>query len=732
MKFFATAEPETFAWKYPPGPANNTAFRRYDSIAGYGSNSSTATGAIIFEIPVGFVNHMQAHEFSGYQYTATGGAWTARVSFYSASPGSVQRPTVTYDNAGTDPATRPQVRVGRRISSGNPVIIFGDTNSVWIYPKVMLTTSYLGYASIAATALDSTPAPVLEPTSLSAYDLVVSAYDNSSGGPNDTSVVHTTGAETITGTKTFQNSAGSSPLFLKARTTANGGQSGNLLEFTDSGGTNWTTFSNVGALNSLLGATVNGLTSGNGLGQVADILANSAQAATAGVTTQNSGTVSFKTSRWSGSASVDELAVLTAKRGSAAVGDYWLESSVALRAPSLVLTGALSVGGGTGTASQVMVSSGASAPTWQTLDLTYLPDSWLKKAVKAATTVNITLSGAQTVDGISCVAGDRVLVKNQTTASQNGIYTVATGAWTRSVDANTASEMAGASTSIDQGTQGGQIWSTTFKSTDTLGTTSMAWGQVLDSTSGLSLGNSIQTVTGSKYFTNTIAFGDLSGGTAGVARFNAVGPSDATTTTRNSGIVQFRTSYWSGTANVYEDQNLTTVRRSTTANDVYLYFPRDIVSGLTVDGADLTVSGRSIGRGVLSGGYAQIVANSANTNATATAVDISGLACTVTVAANRRIKITLLMHVQTTVANDRAQLLIREATATLGLVNGGQLVTVSTPYSQMFSTILTAPTAGVHTYKASFLRLAGTGTLTAYAANTAPSYLLVEDIGPST
>jgi hypothetical protein len=49
--------------------------------------------------------------------------------------------------------------------------------------------------------------------------------------------------------------------------------------------------------------------------------------------------------------------------------------------------------------------------------------------VNAATTANITLSGAQTIDGISCIAGYKVLVKNQSTASQNGVYTVATGAW---------------------------------------------------------------------------------------------------------------------------------------------------------------------------------------------------------------------------------------------------------------------------------------------------------------
>ena len=53
-----------------------------------------------------------------------------------------------------------------------------------------------------------------------------------------------------------------------------------------------------------------------------------------------------------------------------------------------------------------------------------------KDSVRATTTANITLSGTQTVDGVALVVGNRVLVKNQSTASQNGIYVVASGAWT--------------------------------------------------------------------------------------------------------------------------------------------------------------------------------------------------------------------------------------------------------------------------------------------------------------
>jgi len=60
----------------------------------------------------------------------------------------------------------------------------------------------------------------------------------------------------------------------------------------------------------------------------------------------------------------------------------------------------------------------------------------IKAPVRVATTANITLSGTQTIDGIAVVADDRVLVKDQTTTTDNGIYVVDTGAWSRAPDFN--------------------------------------------------------------------------------------------------------------------------------------------------------------------------------------------------------------------------------------------------------------------------------------------------------
>lgn len=100
-----------------------------------------------------------------------------------------------------------------------------------------------------------------------------------------------------------------------------------------------------------------------------------------------------------------------------------------------------------------------------------------KDSVRAATTANITLSGTQTIDGIVLNVNDRVLVKNQTTASQNGLYAVASGAWTRVTDADTAGELQGASVFVDEGsTLANTLWVQTNDNI-TLGTSNVTWTQ---------------------------------------------------------------------------------------------------------------------------------------------------------------------------------------------------------------------------------------------------------------
>ena len=74
-----------------------------------------------------------------------------------------------------------------------------------------------------------------------------------------------------------------------------------------------------------------------------------------------------------------------------------------------------------------------------------------KESVELATTENITLSGEQTIDGV-LTSGSRVLVKNQTDASENGIYVSASGAWTRAADMDVSSEVKGSYVPVSLGT----------------------------------------------------------------------------------------------------------------------------------------------------------------------------------------------------------------------------------------------------------------------------------------
>lgn len=97
--------------------------------------------------------------------------------------------------------------------------------------------------------------------------------------------------------------------------------------------------------------------------------------------------------------------------------------------------------------------------------------------VRVATTGNIVLSGAQTIDGVALAAGNRVLVKNQTVGKENGIYTVATGAWTRTVDANSTAKLAaGICVYVEEGAANGKTrWQMANTGTVTLDTTAITF-----------------------------------------------------------------------------------------------------------------------------------------------------------------------------------------------------------------------------------------------------------------
>jgi hypothetical protein len=108
-----------------------------------------------------------------------------------------------------------------------------------------------------------------------------------------------------------------------------------------------------------------------------------------------------------------------------------------------------------------------------------------KAPVRVATTTNGTLATAyangQSIDGVVLATGDRILLKDQTTAADNGIYTVnASGAPTRAVDADTGGELApGTAVTVAAGTAGGdKVFMIVSDAAITIGTTAQTWGQL--------------------------------------------------------------------------------------------------------------------------------------------------------------------------------------------------------------------------------------------------------------
>lgn len=127
----------------------------------------------------------------------------------------------------------------------------------------------------------------------------------------------------------------------------------------------------------------------------------------------------------------------------------------------------------------------------QQLDNAVAGLSW-KEAVRAASTANLTLSGTQTVDTVSLVANDRVLVKNQTSANQNGIYIVQAGSWVRATDADTEDDLRGATVFVEEGGQAGTAWTLTTDAPITVDTTDLDFvqfggGEVYTAGDGLTL-----------------------------------------------------------------------------------------------------------------------------------------------------------------------------------------------------------------------------------------------------
>ena len=172
----------------------------------------------------------------------------------------------------------------------------------------------------------------------------------------------------------------------------------------------------------------------------------------------------------------------------------------------------------------------------------------IHESVACATTGNITLSGEQTLDGI-LTSTSRVLVKNQTTTSENGVYVSAAGAWSRAADMDATNEVPLSFVLVTSGTTlEGTGWACTVEADGfILGTSAIPWAQfsmaggvsganvALSNLSGVALNTALlpDEAAADDFGSATLPFKDMwfagSSGTPGTNNFRITGASTSGT-----------------------------------------------------------------------------------------------------------------------------------------------------------------------------------------------------------
>jgi len=255
-----------------------------------------------------------------------------------------------------------------------------------------------------------------------------------------------------------------------------------------------------------------------------------------------------------------------------------------------------------------------------------------KAAVKCATLSNITLLGLQTIDGYTTLAGNRVLVKNQTNTPDNGIYIASSGAWTRAVDMDVWAEVPGAYTVVLNGSQADTGWVCTSSDAGTIGTTPITWVQFSGSATyfagtGLTLTSNTFSITNTGVSANT--YGSASA--VPVLAVNAQGQitsasntSIAISYTQVSGLGTMSTQNANNVAITGGSINGTTIGGSSAA----------AITGTTItatssfsgsgSGLTGTASGLSIGGNAATATYATTAGSASSATTATTATNLAG------------------------------------------------------------------------------------------------------------
>ena len=256
---------------------------------------------------------------------------------------------------------------------------------------------------------------------------------------------------------------------------------GGTINGTPIGGTTpstgaFTTVSASSGFTGNLSGNVTGNVTGNVVGNVTGNLTGNVTASS-GTSTFNNVTISGGLDMDAGTvATITNLATPTNPGDAATKGYVDTADALKLALSGGTMSGAIAMGTskitgmGDPTSAQDAATKNYVDNTAQGLDA--------KASCVAATTANITLSAPQTIDGVSVLTGDRVLVKDQTSPAENGIYVAAAGTWSRATDADTWVELTSAFTFVEAGTVNADNgFVCTVDPGGTLGSTAVTWVQ---------------------------------------------------------------------------------------------------------------------------------------------------------------------------------------------------------------------------------------------------------------
>lgn len=288
------------------------------------------------------------------------------------------------------------------------------------------------------------------------------------------------------------------------------------------------------------------------------------------------------------------------------------------------------IGATTPSTAAFTTATGSNAPVGAT-DLTnkYYVDALalglsFKQPALAASTVNLSLSGLASVDGVTITAGDRILVKNQTNQANNGIYVASASAWSRAPDADSYSELVSAFLFVESGsTQLGTAWYCTAQPGGTLGVTAIPWSNFSIS-SAYTAGTGL-TLAGNEFSITNTGVTAATYGSASIVPVVAVNAQGQITSATNTTIAIANTQVSGlGTMSTQNANNVAITGGSITGTPI---------SGSTVGGSTITASTQFSGPGTGLTGTASGLSIGGNA-ATATSATTAGSATTATTATN--------------------------------------------------------------------------------------------------